>query len=127
MEQPKGRVTLRMESSNVKRMDTFLDENRDFDSRSQLMRAALENYIDLLERKSDEVVVKLGGSSLEIIDEFVDAGYYVSRSEGVAEAVRKYFDKNIVNKIREDLIAIGKATNKIPTVRLKDRDGYLSP
>ncbi|MFQ5884084.1 MAG: ribbon-helix-helix domain-containing protein [Thermoplasmata archaeon] len=127
MEHPKGRVTLRMESSNVKRMDTFLDRSRDFESRSQLMRAALENYIDLLERKSDEVVVKLGGSSLEIIDEFVDAGYYVSRSEGVAEAVRKYFDKNIVNKIREDLIAIGKATNKIPTVRLKDRDEYLSP
>lgn len=127
MEHPKGRVTLRIEPSNVERMDSFLDESRDFESRSQLMRAALENYIDLLERKSDEVVVKLAGSSLGIIDEFIDAGYFVSRSEAVAEAVRKYFDKNLVNKIREDVIAIGKATNKIPTLRLKDKDEYLSP
>lgn len=126
MERPKGRVTLRMQTKNVERMDTFLDESKDFESRSQLMRAALESYIDILERKSGEVVVKLAGSSLEVIDEFVEAGYYVSRSEAVAEAVRKYFDKSVVTKIREDVIAIGKATNKIPTVKLKDRDEYVS-
>lgn len=125
MEQPKGRITLRMESTNVERMDTFLDKSDDFDSRSQLCRAALENFIDLLERKGDEILVRLPPSFLELVDKFVEKGFFDSRSEAVSTALRNYFTKDVIAQITQDIEAIGKATEKLPAIRFEDRDQII--
>ena len=125
MEQPKGRITLRMEPTNVERMDTFLDKSDDFDSRSQLCRAALENFIDLLERKGDEILVRLPPSFLELVDKFVEKGYFDSRSEAVSTALRNYFNKDVIARITQDIEAIGKTTEKLPAIRFEDRDQII--
>ncbi|MCK4445001.1 MAG: hypothetical protein KAW09_10680 [Thermoplasmata archaeon] len=125
METTKGRITLRMEPSHVERMDTFLDRTDDFDSRSQLCRAALENFINLLERKGDEILVRLPGSFLELVDKFVEKGYFDSRSEAVSAALRNYFTKDKVAQITQDLEAIGKASEKLPTVRIEDKEQII--
>ncbi len=125
MEQPKGRITLRMEPSHVERIDDFIEKTDAFDSRSQLCRAALENYIDLLERKGDEILVRLPGSFLELIDKLVEKGYFDSRSEAVSAALRSYFTKDEVAKITQDIEAIGKATDRIPTVRVGDKEQII--
>ena len=125
MEQPKGRITLRMEPSHVERMDTFLDKTEDFDSRSQLCRAALENFIDLLERKGDEILVRLPPSFLELVDKFVEKGYFDSRSEAVSTALRNYFTKEVIARITQDIEAIGKTTEKLPAIRFEDKDQII--
>ncbi len=125
MERTKGRITLRMEPSHVERMDTFLDGTDAFDSRSQLCRAALENFINLLERKGDEILVRLPVSFLDLIDKFVEKGYFDSRSEAVSAALRNYFTKDRVAQITQDLEAIGKASEKLPTVRIEDKEQII--
>ena len=125
MEQPKGRITLRMEPSHVERMDTFLDKTEDFDSRSQLCRAALENFIDLLERKGDEILVRLPPSFLELVDKFVEKGFFDSRSEAVSTELRNYFTKDVIAQITQDIEAIGKATDKLPAIRFEDKDQII--
>lgn len=125
MEPTKGRITLRMEPSHVERMDAFLDETDAFDSRSQLCRAALENFINLLERKGDEILVRLPVSFLDLIDKFVEKGYFDSRSEAVSAALRNYFTKDKVAQITQDLEAIGKASEKLPTVRIEDKEQII--
>lgn len=125
MERPKGRITLRMEPSHVERMDAFLNETDDFDSRSQLCRAALDNYINILERKSDEVLVRIPEAFLEMIDKFVESKYFVSRDEAINVAVRKYFTDEVVSAIIKDLETVGRATGKVPTIRYEDREQII--
>jgi len=114
-----------METSHVDRIDNFLETTDDFDSRSQLCRAALENFIDLLERKGDEILVRLPGAFLDLVDKFVEKGFFDSRSDAVSAAVRNYFTKDTVAKIAEDLEAIGKTTEKLPTIRYNDKDQII--
>lgn len=118
MERQSGRITLRMEPSHLERMDTFLKKSDAFDSRSQLCRAALDNYINLLERKGDEILIRIPSSFLELVDRFVQKGYFGSRSEVISAALRNYFTKDRIAEITEDLEAIGKATGRIPTLRV---------
>jgi len=114
-----------MEASHVERMDAFLDETDDFDSRSQLCRVALDSYIDILERKSDEVLVKLPEAFIELFDKLVENKYYVSRDEAINVAVRKYFTDEIVSAIIKDLETVGRATGKVPTIRYEDKEQII--
>jgi Arc/MetJ-type ribon-helix-helix transcriptional regulator len=106
-------------------MDDFLETTDDFDSRSQLCRAALDNFIDLLERKGDEILVSLPGAFLDMVDKFVEKGFFDSRSDAVTAAVRNYFTKDRIARIAQDLEVIGKTTEKLPTIRYKDKDQII--
>lgn len=101
-------------------MDAFLQKSRDFDSRSQLCRAALDNYINILERKGEEVLVRLSPAHRKTIDEFVRRGYFVSRDEVIREALRNYLTDERTNEIDKELKTMKRIIDRVPTITLKN-------
>lgn len=121
MERPKGRITLRMEPGHVERMDDFLERSKDFDSRSQLCRVALQNYINIMERKSDEVLVTLPEFYLDLIDKLVEKGCFPSRDAVLAQCLIDYFTEEKINQISKAHKAGKKFIDEVPTITVNDK------
>lgn len=91
MVKARERITLRLEESNLKLMDEFLNRNENIGTRSQLCRMAVKSFIDQTSSKGNEVSVTIPRQYLEYIDSKVRKGYFLSREHAILRAVEAYF------------------------------------
>jgi len=114
--EPNDRVTLRLDQATLARIEAFATEHR-LESRSQLLRDALEAYIDEATEGDNSVTVRLPRKFLELIDHLVAEGHFNSREDAVVDCVRRALSKEHVTEIREHHLEMGKATGRAIAVK----------
>jgi len=110
------RVTLRIEKEDADVIDAFLQEATDLESRSQLFRVAVLSYIHQESKSGPQVPVKLPKKFLDLIDTWVDKGYYNSREDAVVDAVRGFFTRSRARSLKEQTDEIDRQTGKLVEV-----------
>ena len=119
------RISLRLEKANLELIDQFLAENPSFRSRSQLCRDAVQAFIEIVTKGGNTVTVRVPRHYLELIDQLVADGYYLSREHALVRAVEEWFSKDRVKDIAEHKTEMGKLSGKIIPVKIGDRDEII--
>ena len=114
--EPNDRVTLRLDKEMLRRVEAYIDEHG-FESRSQLLRSALEAYMAGV-TADDRVAVRIPARFLGLIDHLVDEGHFLSREDALVYCVRSTLSKEKVTEIRDHHHAIGKMTGR--TIDVQD-------
>jgi len=114
--EPNDRVTMRLDRETLRRIDEYAAEHK-LENRSQLLRRALEAYMDEAAEGDDRVTVRIPRKFLELIDHLVADGHYNSREDAVVDCVRKALSKERVAEIRDHHLEMGKATGRAISVK----------
>jgi Arc/MetJ-type ribon-helix-helix transcriptional regulator len=108
------RISLRLGPDELRLIDDFLAESKDFSNRSQLARAAIKSFIEkgsdsTEERAPNEILVVLPPLVLDTIKHLVEQGIYSDISEAVADSTRHEF---LHKESLEDLKKVGNQGKK---------------
>lgn len=107
------RITLRLERENLARIDEFLASHKEFGSRSQLCRAALQSFLDRARGSSDEISVRVPRVLLDYIDVLVNEGYFLSREHALLRSIEAFFSRDRVTEIAAHKREIDKAAGRV--------------
>ena len=113
---PNDRVTMRLDRETLRKIDEYAAEHK-LENRSQLLRRALEAYMDEAAEGDDRVTLRIPRRFLELIDHLVADGHYNSREDAVVDCVRKALSKERVAEIRDHHLEMGKATGRAISVK----------
>ena len=121
------RITLRLEKENLELIDSFLKENRSYDSRSQLVRDAVQSFIQSLRGEGNTVSLHVPKYYLELIDRLVADGYFLSREHAIVRSIEEWFTRERVKEIQDHRQEIDKTTGKVVSVSDGAKDGVIPP
>ncbi len=121
------RITLRLEKENLELIDSFLKENKSYDSRSQLVRDAVQSFIQSLRGEGNTVSLHVPKYYLELIDRLVADGYFLSREHAIVRSIEEWFTRERVKEIQDHRKEIDKTTGKVVSVSDGSKDGVIPP
>jgi len=121
------RITLRLEKENLELIDGFLKENKSYDSRSQLVRDAVQSFIQSLRGEGNTVSLHVPRYYLELIDRLVTDGYFLSREHAIVRSIEEWFTRERVKEIQDHRQEIDKTTGKVVSVSTGEKDGVIPP
>ena len=122
-----GRITLRLEKENLELIDGFLKENKSYDSRSQLVRDAVQSFIQSLRGEGNTVSIHVPRYYLDLIDRLVADGYFLSREHAIVRSIEEWFTRERVKEIQDHRQEIDKTTGRVVSVSTGDKDGVIPP
>ena len=127
------RITIRLPEKDLRFIDSFLEEEVDFQSRSEMFREAAKELIDrkIAQEKglSGETYVPVSDDHLSAIDYLVRKGRFKSRSAALFEILRDYLESVPWDKIEKGEEKLQEIKYKLATAELLDKDiekNYLS-
>ncbi|NLI73380.1 MAG: hypothetical protein GX369_01210 [Euryarchaeota archaeon] len=98
------RISLRLESEDLKMLDDFLRDRPEFSNRSHLARLAIRAFIEQNEavelesvetveqsQRENAVTVEIPALAYNTIEDFIRAGVYNSMEDAVVECLRERF------------------------------------
>jgi Arc/MetJ-type ribon-helix-helix transcriptional regulator len=121
------RITLRLEKENLELIDAFLKQNTSHGNRSQLVREAVQAYIQTLREGGDTVTIRIPRYYLDLIDRLVADGYILSREHAIVRSIEEWFTRERVKEIQDHKQEVDKVTGKAISVSTGDRDGVIPP
>ncbi|HKZ99221.1 MAG TPA: ribbon-helix-helix domain-containing protein [Thermoplasmata archaeon] len=121
------RITLRLEKENLELLDGFLQENRSYTNRSQLVRDAVQAFIQSVREGGDTVTLRIPKYFLGLIDHLVADGYFLSREHAIVRAIEGWFSSDRVKEIQGHRQEIDKTTGKAVAVSTGPREGVIPP
>ncbi len=121
------RITLRLEKENLELIDLFLKENKSYDSRSQLVRDAVQSFIQGLRGEGNTVSIRVPKYYLDLIDRLVADGYFLSREHAIVRSIEEWFTRERVKEIQDHRQEIDKTTGKVVSVSDGAKDGVIPP
>jgi len=121
------RITLRLEKENLELIDSFLKENKSYDSRSQLVRDAVQSFIQSLRGEGNTVSLHVPKYYLELIDRLVADGYFLSREHAIVRSIEEWFTRERVKEIQDHRKEIDKTTGRVVSVATGEKDGVIPP
>ena len=121
------RITLRLEKENLELIDGFLKENKSYDSRSQLVRDAVQSFIQGLRGAGNSVSIQVPKSYLDLIDRLVTDGYFLSREHAIVRSIEEWFTRERVKEIQDHRQEIDKTTGRVVSVSDGAKDGVIPP
>jgi Arc/MetJ-type ribon-helix-helix transcriptional regulator len=119
------RITLRLEKENLELIDAFLKENTSHGNRSQLVREAVQAYIQAIRDGGDRVTIRIPRYYLDLIDRLVADGYILSREHAIVRSIEEWFTRERVKEIQDHKQEVDKATGKVVSVSTGDKDGVI--
>jgi Arc/MetJ-type ribon-helix-helix transcriptional regulator len=119
------RITLRLEKENLELIDGFLEGNKSYASRSQLVRDAVQSFIQSVREGGNSVTVRIPRYFLDLIDHLVADGYFLNREHAVVRAVEGWFSAERVKEIQGHRKEIDKTTGKAVAVSTGDAEGVI--
>ena len=119
------RITLRLEKENLELIDAFLKENTSHGNRSQLVREAVQAYIQTIREGGDRVTIRIPRYYLDLIDRLVADGYILSREHAIVRSIEEWFTRERVKEIQDHKQEVDKATGKVVSVSTGDKDGVI--
>ena len=119
------RITLRLEKENLELIDGFLDDNKSWTSRPQLVRDAVQSFIQQIREGGDTVTLRIPRYFLDLIDHLVGQGYYLSREHAIVRAIEGWFSAERVKEIQGHRQEIDKTTGKVLPVSTGEKEGVI--
>lgn len=119
------RITLRLERENLELIDSFLSENRSYGNRSQLVRDAVQQFIQAVREGGNTVTIRVPKYYLDLIDRLVADGYFLSREHAIVRSIEEWFTKERVKEIQDHRQEIDKTTGKVVSVSTGEKDGVI--
>ena len=119
------RITLRLEKENLELIDAFLKQNTSHGNRSQLVREAVQSYIQTLREGGDTVTIRIPRYYLDLIDRLVADGYILSREHAIVRSIEEWFTRERVKEIQDHKQEVDKATGKVVSVSTGEKDGVI--
>lgn len=123
------KITLRISEDDLDQIDSFLEENMSFGSRSEFLRnCALEfiqtKGIGLKGEKNAGTLISRRQE--EYVERMIKMGYYASTEDAIKSILEYVFDSGFIRKIFEEKIAkyqeIEKAMKSNEKISLIDRE-----
>ena len=116
------RITLRLDSEDLRLIDEFITNSNEFSNRSQLARAAIRAYVDAklgcaegASNKPNEVVVELPPLVMDTVTHLVTEGVYNSVSEALSDCARHHFlHAEHVEAIKKDVTQLRSTVKVVP-------------
>ena len=121
------RITLRLEKENLELIDAFLKENTSHGNRSQLVREAVQAYIQTIREGGDSITIRIPRYYLDLIDRLVSDGYFLSREHAVVRSIEEWFTRERVKEIQDHRQEVDKVTGKVISVSTGDKNGVIPP
>jgi Arc/MetJ-type ribon-helix-helix transcriptional regulator len=121
------RITLRLEKENLELIDGFLEENKSFTNRSQLVREAVQSFIQSIREGGNTVTVRIPRYYLDLINRLVADGYFLSREHAIVRSIEAWFTRERVKEIKDHRQEIDKTTGKVVSVSTGEKDGVIPP
>jgi len=121
------RITLRLEKENLELIDAFLKQNTSHGNRSQLVREAVQAYIQTLREGGDTITIRIPRYYLDLIDRLVADGYFLSREHAVVRSIEEWFTRERVKEIQDHRQEVDKVTGKVISVSTGDKNGVIPP
>ena len=121
------RITLRLEKENLELLDGFLKENTSFGNRSQLVREAVQAYIQTIREGGNTITLRVPRYYLDLIDRLVADGYFLSREHAVVRSIEEWFTRERVKEIQDHKQEVDKVTGKVVSVSTGDKNGVIPP
>lgn len=121
------RITLRLEKENLELIDAFLKQNTSHGNRSQLVREAVQAYIQTIREGGDSITIRIPRYYLDLIDRLVADGYFLSREHAVVRSIEEWFTRERVKEIQDHRQEVDKLTGKVISVSTGDKDGVIPP
>lgn len=121
------RITLRLEKENLELIDAFLKENKSYDNRSQLVRDAVQSFVQTLRGEGNTVSIHVPKYYLDLIDRLVADGYFLSREHAIVRSIEEWFTRERVREIQDHRQEIDKTTGRVVSVSDGAKDGVIPP
>ncbi|HEY7587577.1 MAG TPA: ribbon-helix-helix domain-containing protein [Thermoplasmata archaeon] len=121
------RITLRLEKENLELIDGFLEANTSYGNRSQLVREAVQQFIQAVREGGNTVTIRVPKYYLDLIDRLVADGYFLSREHAIVRSIEEWFTKDRVRQIQDHRQEIDKAAGKVVSVTTGDKEGVIPP
>src|SRR5437867_10872117 len=96
------RITLRLEKENLELIDEFLKGSTSHGTRSQLVRDAVQAYIQTIRAGGDTVKIRIPRYYVELIDRLVADGYFLSREHAVLRGTEAWLTRDRVQELEDD-------------------------
>lgn len=126
MPQKGERITIRLPEKDLRLIDSFLEEEEEFPSRSELLRVAAKELIDkriaLQKGMSGEVYVSVSKDHLDTLDYLTRSGRFKSIEAGLFEILRDYLDKVPWDKIEKGDEKLREIKYKIATAEMTEKE-----
>src|SRR2546428_3779903 len=106
------RITLRLEKENLELIDEFLKGSTSHGNRSQLVRDAVQAYIQTIREGGDTVKIRIPRYYLELIDRLLADGYFLSRAHAVVRSTEERFKRDRANGIPDHPDEVDETTRK---------------
>ena len=121
------RITLRLEKENLELIDGFLKENKSYDSRSQLVRDAVQSFIQGLRGEGNSVSIHVAKYYLDLIDRLVTDGYFLSREHAIVRSIEEWFTRERVKEIQDHRQETDKTTGRVVSFSDGAKDVVIPP
>src|SRR5438309_1505161 len=96
-------------------------------NRSQLVREAVQAYIQAIREGGDRISIRVPRYYLDLIDRLVAEGYFLSREHAVVRSVEDWFTRERVKEIQDHKQEVDKVTGKVVAVSTGEKDGVIPP
>jgi Arc/MetJ-type ribon-helix-helix transcriptional regulator len=121
------RITLRLEKENLELIDAFLKESTSHANRSQLVRDAVQAYIQTIREGGNAITIRIPRYYLDLIDRLVADGYFLSREHAIVRSIEEWFTRERVKEISDHRQEVDKVTGKVVPISTGEKDGVIPP
>jgi Arc/MetJ-type ribon-helix-helix transcriptional regulator len=121
------RITLRLEKENLELIDAFLRESTSHANRSQLVRDAVQAYIQTIREGGNAITIRIPRYYLDLIDRLVADGYFLTREHAIVRCIEEWFTRERVKEIRDHKQEVDKMTGKVVPISTGEKDGVIPP
>jgi Arc/MetJ-type ribon-helix-helix transcriptional regulator len=126
------RITIRLPEKDLRLIDSFLEEEQEFGSRSELLRvgakALIDKKISLKKGESKETYVPLSDDQVYAIDYLIRKGRFKSREAALFEILRNYLETVDWDKIESSQKKLQDIKYQVESARMMEKeleDRYL--
>lgn len=120
------RITIRLPEKDLRLIDSFLEEEEKFPSRSELLRVAAKELIDrtiaLQKGGSGETFVPVSDDQISAIDYLVRKGRFKSREAALFEILRDYLEAVPWDRIEKVKEKLQEVKYKLATAEMMEKD-----
>lgn len=126
------RITIRLPEKDLRLIDSFLEEEQEYGSRSELLRVGAKELIDkkisLKKGESKETYVPVSDDQIYAIDYLIRKGRFKSREAAIFEILRNYLETVDWDKIESSQKKLQDIKYQVESARMMDKeleDKYL--
>src|SRR5438445_11945165 len=118
-------MTLLLEKEHLELIDAFLKENTSHGNRSQLVREAVQAYIQAIREGGDRVTIHVPRYYLDLIDRLVADGYLLNREHASVRSIEDWVTRARRTGIHDHKQEDDRATGRVVSVSTGADDGRI--